>query len=377
MFTRIELSEDGEPLQTVDLGNEQFMLEVKEIADIEKEKPHLVQPFNIYGDRLFHVSVMHDAEHYYLFLDYHHIIVDGTSMQLLLHDIERAYNNEALEPEAMSMAQIALDEAQKRQQPEFEEAKKWYATTFDCGDTFTQFMPDLEETEHSEDHLLRTLSLDLGRVDDYCKQNGVFKSTLFTTAYAFLLAKFNNEQESLFTTVYNGRSDKRFARSVGMTVKTLPVYTKFTPETTVLDLLLHGQEQMGGCRQHEAYTYSDLMTDLNLQSNSMFAWHGQLFDNETMELKTLAPVFDNNRALFPELDEDQLAAPEWYIEHCRPKLGRDFIITARGLLTDAIRADLEALRGFRFINHRQHPISENRLSLLDSLVRHQLERILE
>ena len=40
-------------------------------------------------------------------------------------------------------------------------------------------------------------------------------------------------------------------------------------------------------------------------------------------------------------------------------------------------ADLEALRGFRFINHPQHPISENRLGLLDSLVRHQLERILE
>ena len=48
-----------------------------------------------------------------------------------------------------------------------------------------------------------------------------------------------------------------------------------------------------------------------------------------------------------------------------------------GLMTDAIRADLEKLRDFRFSSHPQHPISENRLSLLDSLVRHQLERILE
>ncbi len=290
LFTRIELSDDGEPLQTIDLDNEQFTLEVKEITDIEKEKPHLVQPFNIYGDRLFHVSVMHDAEHYYLFLDYHHIIVDGTSMQLLLHDIERAYNNEALEPEAMSMAQIALDEAQKRQQPEFEEAKKWYATTFDCGDTFTQLMPDLYEPEHREASLLHTLEIPMARVDEFCQRHGIYKSNFFTAAFSFLLAKYNNEQESLFTTVYNGRPDKKMSHTVGMMVKTLPVYGKFDAETTVLDFLRLLQEQMSGCRKHDIYSYSDVMTDLNLQTNVMFAWHSHLFGDEQWAGKPMKTV---------------------------------------------------------------------------------------
>ena len=297
LFTRIALNDDGEPIQTLDMDNEPWSLAIEDIEDIEQEKGRLVVPFDLDGGRLFHVNLMRNKEHYYLFLDYHHIIVDGTSMQIMLQDIDKAYLGEAIAPEELTLMQVAEAEAQLRQSGAFNEDKRWYAANFDCGDTFTQFMPDLEEPEHSEDHLLRTLSLDLGRVDDYCKQNGVFKSTLFTTAYAFLLAKFNNEQESLFTTVYNGRSDKRFARSVGMTVKTLPVYTKFTPETTVLDLLLHGQEQMGGCRQHEAYTYSDLMTDLNLQSNSMFAWHGQLFDNETMGGKPMQTIRIGNSTL--------------------------------------------------------------------------------
>ena len=293
LFTRIALNDDGEPIQTLDMDNEPWSLAIEDIEDIEQEKDRLVVPFDLDGGRLFHVNLMRNKEHYYLFLDYHHIIVDGTSMQIMLQDIDKAYLGEAIAPEELTLMQVAEAEAQLRQSEAFNEDKQWYAANFDCGDTFTQFMPDLEEPEHSEDHLLRTLSLDLGRVDYYCKQNGVFKSTLFTTAYAFLLAKFNNEQESLFTTVYNGRSDKRFARSVGMTVKTLPVYTKFTPETTVLDLLLHGQEQMGGCRQHEAYTYSDL----NLQSNSMFAWHGQLFDNETMGGKPMQTIRIGNSTL--------------------------------------------------------------------------------
>ena len=297
LFTRIGLADDGEPVQTIDMDNEQWSLTVEEIQDIEQEKPRLVQPFNIYGGRLFHVNVLQDKEHYYLFLDYHHIIVDGTSMQIMLKDIDKAYHDDALAPEVMTLMDVAIDEAARRETPAFDEAKQWYAQNFDCSDTFTQFMPDLEEPEHSEDNLLRTLSLDLNRVDEFCKRNGIFKSTVFTTAYAFLLAKFNNEQESLFTTVYNGRSDKRYDHSVGMTVKTLPVYAKFTPETTVLELLQQGQEQMGGCRKHEIYSYSDIATDLSLQSNSMFAWHGLLFDNETMGDKPMKTVRIGNSTI--------------------------------------------------------------------------------
>ena len=297
LFTCIELADDGEPVQTIDMDNEQWSLAIEDIQDIEQEKQRLVRPFNIFGDRLFHVNVLRDREHYYLFLDYHHIIVDGTSMQIMLKDIDKAYHGEAIAPEELTLMDIAIAEAAHRESPAFDEAKQWYARNFDCSDTFTQFMPDLEEPEHSEDNLLRTLSLDLNRVDEFCKRNGVFKSTVFTAAYAFLLAKFNNEQESLFTTVYNGRSDKRYDHSVGMTVKTLPVYTKFTPETTVLELLQNGQEQMSGCRKHEIYSYSDIATDLNLQSNSMFAWHGLLFDNETMGDKPMKTIRLGNSTL--------------------------------------------------------------------------------
>ena len=297
LFTCIEMGDDGEPLQTIDMDNEPWSLSIEDIQDIEQEKQRLVRPFNIYGDRLFHVNVLQDKEHYYLFLDYHHIIVDGTSMQIMLQDIDKAYHGEAIPAEELTLMEVTNDEIARRETPAFAEAKQWYATNFDCGDTFTQFMPDLEEPEHREDNMLRTLSLDMGRVEDYCKTNGVFKSAFFTAAYAFLLAKFNNEQESLFTTVYNGRSDKRFAHSVGMTVKTLPVYAKFTNDTTVLDMLRRQQELMGGCRKHEVYTYTDVMTDLNLQSNSMFAWHGLLFDNETMGDKPMQTVRLGNSTL--------------------------------------------------------------------------------
>ena len=282
LFTRIELTDDGEPMQTIDMDNEHFELEIEDTTDIEKKAAELIRPFDIYNDRLFRIHLLRDDNHLYLFIDYHHLIVDGTSMSLLLHDINDAYNGKAVSGESMTLADVCAEEEALRQSPAFEEAKQWYAKNFDCSDTFTQLLPDREETELKEACLLRTLSTDMDRVEQFCRDNGIFKSTLFTMAYAYLLAKFNNDQEALFNTVYNGRKTKQLAHTVGMFVKTLPVYAKFAADTTVLDYLKAGQEQTSGCREHDVYSFSDIMEDLKLQSNSMFAWHGMLFSDDEM-----------------------------------------------------------------------------------------------
>ena len=198
------------------------------------------------------------------------------------------------------MAQVAIAEAELRKTAALDEGKQWYAQNFDCGDCYTPLLPDKErlrvgasagmEPEHTEASMVRTLGVDMTRVDTFCEENGIFKSNFFTTVYSFLLAKYNNEQESLFTTIYNGRTDKRFLHSVGMTVKTLPVYAKFTNDTTVLEYLKAGQDQMSGCRQHDVYAFSDMVNDLSLQSNSMFAWHGMMFADEKLCGKPMKTV---------------------------------------------------------------------------------------
>ena len=280
LFTRIELDAEGEPVQIVESG--EFHIQCETIQDIEAEKKKLIVPFDILKDRLFHIRLLRDKEHFYFFLDIHHLIGDGTTLKVMLGDIDKAYHGDTLLPEELTMAQVALEEAKARQTTAFEEGKQWYAQNFDCSECYTPLLPDKEVPEHSEASMVRTLDIEMEQVDTFCKDNGVFKSNFFTTAYSFLLAKYNNEQESLFTTVYNGRTDKRFMHSVGMTVKTLPVYAKFDNETTVLDFLKAGQEQMSGCRQHDIYSFSDLVHDITLQSNSAFVWHGLLFADEQL-----------------------------------------------------------------------------------------------
>ena len=103
---------------------------------------------------------------------------------------------------------------------------------------------------------------------------------------------------------------------------------------------------------------------------------GVLFDNDTMQILRMAPVFDNNRALLPELDDQQLLEPDWYIGRCTSKLGRDFLTNARGLLTDEIRTDLKNLDGFRFSQHPEISASQPRLDALSDIVQSRIHTII-
>lgn len=126
----------------------------------------------------------------------------------------------------------------------------------------------------------------------------------------------------------------------------------------------------------DAFRRMCVLDALTFNPDRHYGNFGILFDTDTMQPLGMAPVFDNNLSLFPQLDEAQLAKPEWYLEKCRPRLGRDFVLNARGMLTPELRAELTDLRGFRFRQHPQIAASQQRLDLLAGLVNRQIERIL-
>ena len=292
LFTRITLNDDGDPMQTIDEAEVgEYQLSVVDCSDIEAEKACFVQPFSLVGDRLFRIRLLTDGQQYYFLLDFHHIISDGSSLRVLIEDVNKAYRGEALEGELMTQAEVAVAEAAERETPAFEEARKWYAAHFDCGDCDSTLLPDLEATEPAEGLLSRQMAIAPETVEAFCKAHGIYKSALFTAAYGFLLAKYNNESEALFSTVHSGRSDKRLAHTVAMLVKTIPVYVKFAAkqgdegDTTVVAFLRSVQEQMSGCRAYASYAYSDVVTDLGLQPATMFAWHGEVLDKDSDGVK--------------------------------------------------------------------------------------------
>ena len=60
----------------------------------------LVRPFPLFHEPLFRFEIYRTHEGSYLFLDVHHLIADGTSLSIILSDIDRAYQGEKLTAES-------------------------------------------------------------------------------------------------------------------------------------------------------------------------------------------------------------------------------------------------------------------------------------
>ena len=120
-----------------------------------------------------------------------------------------------------------------------------------------------------------------------------------------------------------------------------------------------------------------ILDALILNPDRHYGNFGVLFDTTDLKITGMAPVFDHNRSLFPELSTEKLEDPGWYLSKCKPRIGTDFIITAKGLMTDSIRSDLMNLEGFRFAQDERQLFPERRLELLNQLVNNQIRIILE
>lgn len=135
-------------------------------------------------------------------------------------------------------------------------------------------------------------------------------------------------------------------------------------------------EFFAGIGSEDAFRRMCVLDALILNVDRHYGNFGVTFDTSTMEILGMAPVFDHNRSLLPALDNGQLAAPEWYLQKCRPRLGTDFLLTARGLLTDDIRRDLKRLESFSFRQHPRIRAEQERLDSLSKIVQNQIHQIL-
>ena len=74
--------------------------------------------------------------------------------------------------------------------------------------------------------------------------------------------------------------------------------------------------------------------------------------------------------------DHQIVDSACYLQHCKPKLGQDFIQNAKRLLTDSIRQDLIELEDFEFQQHNNILVKQERLDALSRIVQERIHLIL-
>ena len=259
---------------------------IKEEIDIKK----LVRPFSILNSILYRVEI-YEGKDNYLFLDFHHILCDGSSEAIILEDINKAYLGEELTSESFTGYEVALKEKEDLASDKLEKAKTFYNNVLKDVDGEYVLKKDLKVLDESKlESVDVTLSLDNEKVKEFINKNKLTNNALFNFAFAFSLSKFIYKEEALYETIYNGRKSSKVMNTVSMLVKTLPVFIKYNDEESVLNKLNEMKELLSNLEENDIYSFGDIANDYNLKANIIFAYQGDNFNFEKIGGYKVTPI---------------------------------------------------------------------------------------
>ena len=279
LLTQVYLDDKGEMVQRP--CNDTFVPEVIETtnAKFEHLKEELVRPFKLEKGRLFRAEIYLTEDRKYLFTDFHHIIADGNSYDIIFADINKAYMGEKLEKESYTGFDAALDEEQQMKEGKYKKAEKYYDSIFEGIETESLPLPDLAGKLPEKGYLERPINIGEEKILSCCEKLGVTPNILFTGLFGILLTRYSNSEDSLFSTIYNGRNDSRLENTVCMLVKTLPVYCKFDKDTTIQTYMTALSEQLLSSMANDIFPFSDICAKYGFSSDLVFAYQAELSDD--------------------------------------------------------------------------------------------------
>ncbi|MDO4796888.1 MAG: amino acid adenylation domain-containing protein [Coriobacteriales bacterium] len=249
------------------------------LDDVLPEPVQLVRPFNLEsGEPLFRVALYNTSEGKYLFLDTHHIVSDGESLDVLLRDVTAAYEGGEVAPETYTGFEFALDEQRARASKRLDDARAFFDGVLQGNGGDTIPVADGTPTDAGNAYV-HAAQAGLGTaVRTFCEERGLSINAFFTTAFGVALQSFCFAEEAVFASIYNGRSDPRIVHSVSMFVKTLPILLRNDPNTPVAQAVDECQAYLLDAMAHDLFSFAEIHKVYGITSDILFAYQGEVSD---------------------------------------------------------------------------------------------------
>ena len=237
------------------------------------------QPFIITDAPLFRFSIYEIKGAKYLLFEFHHLVIDGTGVDVFVKDLLDLYDGKDVKGETCTAEEYSEKELAARQSKQYADGKEYYEKTFGGIECSSALPFDKSDGQIIYKRISGKLSIKNSEVNKFVKSKKVKTSAFFLSVYAYLLAKMNMEKEALVATVHNGR-DESIKNSIGMFVKTLPFYTQFGADTSVEDYLVNNNSQLVESINYDIYSFVDVTRDLGLSIEQFFGYQGDMYRYE-------------------------------------------------------------------------------------------------
>ena len=249
---------------------------------------------------LFHFAVYRTPECCYLAAKTHLIFLDGTSVNLMIADLNRALSGQAPEQETYTIQMAAVREEQMMRDGSHEAAKLYHAELFKAMEDIPSLIGDREGTLTpgvSENLRFEQNTLTAERVKAFCEKNQITESSFFMGAMALMLGKYLNSRHVSFSTVYNGRAQAGMENTIGTLIKRIPIYGNLSKDMPVGEYLRGIGRQVLANMSQDIYSFDEVLKDCPVNEEVEFIYQGSQFTDH------------------PDQSEKLAEGDKWFIEH--------------------------------------------------------------
>ena len=270
--TRI-IMENGEVYQQ---RRDNFKVEnLIEMVD-EANPDEFVKPFKLDEGPLFRFKIVGNSM---LLADFHHIIVDGTSLNILFDEIAKIYDGKDYELEELDGFEFSLNEIKTEQSSQYKEAELFFSNKVKEFDDATLIAQDINGDESEGKATMNDIFLDKHAIDEFCSSHKISQNNLFLAATSFVLNKFVYNRDILIATITNGRFNPNQQKTLAMMVKTLPLALKLDSDSTLKEYIEYINSEWLNVLAYSAYPLTEISNQFDITPEILYAYHGKIIED--------------------------------------------------------------------------------------------------
>lgn len=252
-----------------------------------------IRPFQLEKEPLIRVGFTEDS----LLFDMHHIITDGTSLNIILRGIIAVYEGKSIRKSGAEYS----DYARYFYKLDTSEHKKYFREMLKCD--FEQVrLPETKNAGQGGKSKLYYIPEEVfQKAKEYGRKNGLTDTMVFMGAYVILLSKYTAKKNILTSIILQNRIHADIKDMVGMFVNTLPLH--LTVKGNTQEFLYTVKQTLLNLFHYQELPFQDIANAVGMKDrtviNTSFVYQGDGEKMLTLDGQELVPQFiDTHTAKF-------------------------------------------------------------------------------
>lgn len=230
---------------------------VEKISDeeLEQRKKTLMRPYELINKPLYRFNLFETPTAKYLYFDFYHTIMDGTSIIVLfINEMNSRYKGKKITRVPLNYADYILEDM-KVSTEEFEEGSKYWLDILNKIDVKKHYPPpDLLEVDNDTasgeftDWKRGYIIIPIKDITHkYFLDSKRKEQIFFLAATMFTIAKSTGSKSSIVDWIQNGRYTTQERRLMGAMLEQFPICYEFEDDMTVDDILSNLEKKLDTC----------------------------------------------------------------------------------------------------------------------------------